>query len=260
MNKNQRDEQRHQEDLALSRGLIWVGAAIVLELLLLLVNKYYVNFYSTQASVNLAIALQTGLKAVRIISLVGMAACAVWAWLNMKKNGKATVPVVMLLGCAALCFCSHITLAYNDSGVRMLFLLVPAWAALALVYYLYQREFFISGVFTGLGVVVLWLIRHGATSVVTMYLFLALMVVVIGGGLLWLNMLRKADGKMKLGGKSVEILPQDANYAIMFAVALVNVAAAVLGLLMGSTIAYYLVYVLVAGLFGLLVYYTVKMM
>lgn len=33
----------------------------------------------------------------------------------------------------------------------MLFLLVPAWAALALVYYLYQREFFYSAFYTGLG-------------------------------------------------------------------------------------------------------------
>jgi len=260
MNKNQKDEQRHQEDLALNRGLMWVGAAIVLELLLLLVNKYYINVYSTEASVNLAIALQTGLQAVRIISLVGVAACAVWIWLNAKKNAKTKVPVVMLLGCVALFFCAHITLVYNDSGVRMLFLLVPAWAALALVYYLYQREFFISGVFTGMGVVALWLIRHGLISMVTMGLFLALMVIVIVGGLIWLSKLRKNNGKMKLGGKSVEILPQDANYSIMFAVALVNVAAAVLGLALGSTVAYYLVYVLVAGLFGLLVYYTVKMM
>lgn len=260
MNKNERDEQRHQEDLALSRGLVWVGAAIVLELLLLLVNKYYVNVYSTQESVNLAVAIGTGLKAVRIISLLGVVACGVWTWLNVKKNAKAGVPVAMLLGCAALCFCSHVTLTYQDSGVRMLFLLVPAWAALALVYYLYQRDFFVSGVFTGAGVVALWMIRHGAGSALTMYLALAVLVVVAAGGLVWLNVLRKNNGEMKLGGKSAAVLPQDANYTVMFAAALVNVAAAVLGLLLGSTIAYYLVYVLVAGLFGLLVYYTVKMM
>ena len=39
MDKRQKEDQRHQEDLALTRGLIWVGAAIVLELLLLLVKQ-----------------------------------------------------------------------------------------------------------------------------------------------------------------------------------------------------------------------------
>ena len=41
MDKNQREERRRQEDIALNRGLLWVGAAILMELLLMLVNKYY---------------------------------------------------------------------------------------------------------------------------------------------------------------------------------------------------------------------------
>ena len=46
MDKNQREERRRQEDIALNRGLLWVGAAILMELLLMLVNKYYINYYS----------------------------------------------------------------------------------------------------------------------------------------------------------------------------------------------------------------------
>ena len=38
MDKNQREERRRQEDIALNRGLLWVGAAILMELLLMLVN------------------------------------------------------------------------------------------------------------------------------------------------------------------------------------------------------------------------------
>ena len=44
MDKNQREERRRQEDIALNRGLLWVGAAILMELLLMLVNKYYINY------------------------------------------------------------------------------------------------------------------------------------------------------------------------------------------------------------------------
>ena len=71
MDKNQRDERRRQEDIALTRGLIWVGAAIVLELLLLLINKYYVNIYSTQESIDTAYAVLNGMKVVRIAALAG---------------------------------------------------------------------------------------------------------------------------------------------------------------------------------------------
>ena len=260
MNKNQKEEQRRQEDLALNRGLVWVGAAIVLELLLLLVNKYYIDVYTTSASVGMAYAFQTGLQAVRVIALAGMAACAVWTWLNVKKSNSVKPPVVLLIGCGVLSFCAHVALSYKDSGLRMLFLLVPALAALALVFYLYQREFFLCAAFSGLGVVTLWLIRHRASSALTMYLFLAIMAVVLVAGFALLNQVRQNEGVVTVNGKKTQFLPKDANYTLVFATALVNVVAVALGLLLGGTIAYYLVYALVACLFGLLVYYTVKMM
>ena len=260
MNKNQKEEQRRQDDLALNRGLVWVGAAIVLELLLLLVNKYYINFSTTATSVGLAEAFQTGLQAVRVIALVGMAVCAVWIWLNQKKSNSVKPPVVLLIGCGVLTFCAHVALLYKASGLRMLFLLVPALAALALVFYLYQREFFLCAAVSGLGVVTLWLIRHRADSTMTMYLFLVVLVVVVAVGIALLNRVRRNEGLVTVKEEKVQFLPKDANYTLIFATALVNVAAAVLALLLGGTIAYYLVYALVACLFGLLVYYTVKMM
>lgn len=260
MDKNQRDEQRRQEDLALNRGLMWVGAAIVLELLLLLVNKYFINVYTTTESVSMAYAFLKGLKAMRIITLVGAVACAAWTFLKVKKHEKACTPVVALIGCVALLFCSHIIISFRDSGVRMLFILVPAWAALALVYYLYQKEFFVAAAFTGLGAVTLWMVRHGGAQPLTMYGFLALMGVVLVAGAMVLGGVRQAKGELNVAGRTIQLLSQDANYALLLATALVNVAAIALGMFLGGAVAYYLVYVLVAWLFGLLVYYTVKMM
>ena len=43
MDYNEREAQRRQEDRDLNRALIWVGAAVVLEFLLSLINKYYIN-------------------------------------------------------------------------------------------------------------------------------------------------------------------------------------------------------------------------
>ncbi len=260
MDKNQKEEQRRQEDMALNRGLMWVGAAVVLELLLLLVNKYFINYSMSPESINLALAFQTGLKAVRVIGLVGAAVGAVLTFLKLKKNDKACVPAAASIVSMALLFCSHVALSFTGSGMRMLFILVPAWAALALVYFLYQREFFFSAAFTSLGAVSLWMIRYGAAHPMTMYGILVLTGVVLVAGAVVLGGVRQAKGELTVFGNKVQLLPEDANYAVMLATAVVNVAAIALGLLLGATLAYCLVYVLVAWLFGLLVFYTVKMM
>lgn len=69
--------------------------------------------------------------------------------------------VVLTAAFGALAICAHVTLAFKGTGVRMLFLLVPAWAGLALVYYLYQKEFFLSAVAVGLSILGLWCVRFG---------------------------------------------------------------------------------------------------
>ena len=66
MDKKQREERRRQEDIALQRGLLWVAGAIVLEALLVLVNRYYINYRTVEAEVNIALALSSTLRFLRI--------------------------------------------------------------------------------------------------------------------------------------------------------------------------------------------------
>lgn len=267
MDKNQRAERRHQEDIALNRGLIWVGAAILLELLLMLVNKYYVNYYSTTESVNLALAFEAGLRAVRLIALAAAVASLVWGVLRFLKQGKTgALPLVLVAAFSALTMTAHVILCFKDAGVRMLFLLVPAWAALALVYYLYQREFFYSAFYTGLGAVALWMLRHKDTTVnpsasrLTTYVFLALMAVLLVAGLVFLLQAKKNGGVLMLKGREIRLLPADAGCTLILLSCAVNVAAIAAAMILGGNVGYYLIYALVAWLFALLVYYTVKMM
>lgn len=127
----------------------------------MLVNKYYINYYSTVESINMVYAFDAGLKAVRIVALIALAASAVWCFLRFSREGRTgTMPLVLVAAFSAVTAIAHITICFKDAGVRMLFLLVPAWAALALVYYLYQREFFYSAFYTGLGTMLLWMLRH----------------------------------------------------------------------------------------------------
>lgn len=260
MNKSQRDEQRLQEDIALSRGLVWVGIAIVLELLLLMVNKYYVNVYSTAESVAMAYTVLNILEAVRVIGVAVAAALGIWSLLKFKKGEECRIPVMMMLISGILVFSSHIIMNFQGTGIQMLYMLVPALGALALVYYLYQKDFFYSGAMCGMGIVALWLIRHGANTAYTVYAYLAAMGLALVLGAVILGGVRQTDGELTLMGQKIRVLPEDANYLILLVTAMVNIAVVAGAMLIGDILAYYLLYVMIAYLFGLLVYYTVRMM
>lgn len=255
MDYNEREAQRRQEDRDLNRALIWIGAAIVLEFLLVLVNKYYINYRTTEESINLALAIHAALNGLRWVSLGALAACGVWSVLRLKQGGRAGLPLSLTAVSAALLICAQITLGFQDSGVRMLFWLVPAWAALALVYYLYQREFFLSALVSGVGVLGLWFVRHaGASSFYT--IGAVAVIVLLAGVMLWL----KGHGGRIFPGEAGQLLPAEAGYPLMLLSCVVSLASIVIAVFVGGALSFYLMYAMVAWLFALLVYYTVKMM
>ena len=212
MDYNEREARRRQEDRDLNRALIWVGAAIVLEFLLVLVNRYYINYRTTSESINLALAINAGLTVLQWVSLAAVVACVVW--------------------------------------------LVPAWAALALVYYLYQREFFLAALVSGAGVLGLWFVRHaGAASLYTIVAVAA--IVLLAAAMFWM---KSHQGRLIVKEGIKRVLPSDAGYGLMFASCVVSLAAIAAAVVLGGAVSYYLLFAMVAWLFALLVYYTVKMM
>ena len=168
-------------------------------------------------------------------------------WISANLTNIVVVGVVLVL--LALAVCSHVTLSYEKNGVRMLFMLVPAWAALALVYYLYQPECFLAVTAGGFGAVGLWFVRFGGMTVdVALCLVGAVLV-------------KKSDGAlMRAGGEKVQWAPQGISYALVLASCVLGVLVVVAAAALGSNVAYYLMFAMVAWLFALVVYYTVKMM
>lgn len=255
---DKKEMQRHQEDAALNRGLIWVAGAIVLEVLLLLVNQYYFHFNTSAQSVAIAQALNSGMKFLRFGGLIAAAAALVWLWSDIKKQGRIrAIPVAVVTGCAALGVCSQIIVRFQGAGMRMLFVLVAGWAALALIYYLYQTEMFLAAVAGGLGIVGMWFARNGYTPVNYYTGATLVAIVLVAAAAFWLA---KGEGSVKLAGHKLRILPQDARYVLIYATCLINLAAVGVAMAAGMVVAYYLTYALLAWLFALLVYYTVKMM
>lgn len=253
MDKNQREARRHQEDIALTRALLWIGAAVVLEGLLVLVNRFYINYYVSE--VEIASLFLTALKAVRIGSIVLFAGALAWGCFQLTKGKKAVLPFILTIGGGALAICSHVILKYHANGMSMLFWLVIAWAVLAVVYYIYQKEFFLSACALGMSVLGLWFVRYtGGISYEVILLLIATALVLAAG--LWL---KKKDGVVPFH-PPVQFLSPDCCYTVMLVSCGAALAALVAAMILGASAAYYLIFALLAWIFALFVYYTVKMM
>ena len=253
MDKKQREARRHQEDTALTRALLWIAAAVVLEGLLVLVNRFYINYYLDE--IEIVVVLQSVLKVIRIAGLVVAAVCLVLAAFRAKMGQKAILPLLIAIAGGALTICSHVVLKYKATGMSMLFWLVVAWAVLAVVYYIYQKEFFLSAAATGMSVLALWFVRYASGVSYEVAVILVAIILVLAITLF----LMKNNGVLPLKSP-VRFLPSECSYGVVLASCLASVAAVVVALVAGASAAYYLIFVMLAWIFALFVYYTVKMM
>lgn len=246
------DLQRKQEDQALNRASLWVIGAVVLEMLIFFVNRYYINFKLDLESIELAETISNTLRYARLVGLAVLVAGLVWTGWNVKKQRGTSLSVAVSAAGVALFGCSQITLKFQDAGVRMLFLLVPVWAAVALIYYLYQKEFFVSGIACVLSAMGIWFVRacNGMALEVIVCLIGILAVLAV------VCLLKKNNGA--LAGK--QILPEDTNYLLVLGTGAAALAMPLIAMVIGNILAYYLIFVVAGWMFALLVYYTVKMM
>lgn len=187
--KAQQQAKRQQEDAALNRILIWFGAAVVAEFLLLLISRL--------------------------------------------------APAFGLL--------------------RYLTVLVPAVAVLAVIYYLFQRDFFCISTISAGGLLSLLLYRklffwHPnliRCGYVLAFLLLAAAVVL-------LVLLQKGKRPLPLGID--KLIPKDANFPLLYATCVLVAVLLALTLILGGTIAYYFLFLIAGWLFITAVYYVVKLM
>lgn len=255
MNKRQQEEQRRQEDLALKQGMLWAAGAVVLEVLLFFINRYAFDFDATAQGVALAESLRGVLKAMRWVGLAGFVGGGVLMGAQVKKGGKLLWAAVACIAGAAVMLCAHVAVKYQATGLRMLYLLVPVLGGLALSYFIYQKEFFLAALPVVMAVLGLWFVRVGGICPEMLATILICAAVVIA-----VLKLKKGNGALKLGEKTQQVLPEKTNYTVALATAAIAVAVQALAAVAGGVVAYYLIFVMGAWLFALLVYYTVKML
>ena len=253
MDKKQREARRQQEDIALQRGRLWVVGAVVLEVLLVLLNRFYINYSLSESGAQIFLTLNEVMKVLHIAVPVAALLALLWTAWQLKEGKKFGLPLIMTIALAAVSVCIHVAVKYRADGISMLYWLVIAWAVLAMVFYIYQREFFVAAAACGMSVLALWFVRFGAAGRMETLLLLAA-ILVVGLAALWM---KKNDGSLPGG---IQFLPKKTGYAVPLVTCLASLAAVAVAMLTGDTVAYYLMFVMVAWLFALFVYYTVKLM
>lgn len=255
MDKKQREARRHQEDIALQRGLLWVAGAVVFEVLLVLLDRFYVNYSLSESGIQTFLTLHGVFLFVRIAALVAAVLALLWTVWQLKRKKPYALPLALTAALGAVAICVHVAIKFRNTGMSMLYWLVIAWAVLAMVFYIYQREFFLGASACGMSVLALWFVRYGAAGRPEAILLTAA-ILAVGLIALWL---KKNDGVLS-GKTETRFLPKGSSYGVLLVTCLASLAAVAVAMLTGGTAAYYLVYVMIAWLFALFVYYTVKLM
>lgn len=143
--------------------------------------------------------------------------------------------------------------------VRWLTIFVPVIAILAMVYYLFQHDFFCISVISACGIVSLQLYRKLFLNHPTMIRCgYVLAFLLLAAAVVALVLIQRGRRPMPL--KLDRLIPQDASYVLLYITCALNAALLALTLILGSAAAYYFLFVLMAWLFISAVYYIVKLM
>lgn len=260
MDKKVKTDRQRQEDAALVKILYWVGGAAILVVLLRLAQRYYVDFDTSDVGINLAWMIGKALPLVFVGGLA-LAVASFFLALRSKQAGKgARLSAglgILLLGVAV---CALGVWQMGAGGIQLLTYATIGISVLALIYYLYQRDFSVVILACGLGLMGLWLffrLNRGGR------LYLGLTVILIALALLALcaRYLQKHDGALLLKGNKIEVLPKGATYGLIYLscglMALTLLATLILG---GSFSAMIYYAVPVSWALIMAVYYTVKLM
>ena len=246
--KGKREQRHEQEDAAFNRMLLWLVGAVAVELLLMLVKPVYVD---------LVVAMSQFFKVFAFLGAVLTAAGVVWAVLSFRKGKSVLAPCICTAVAAGLWVLSVLSVFLYPNGLDIMMLLPAVGAVLIVVYFLYQRVFFLNALLTAGGLLVLWLHRQYFMNHPTIIrLFFAAEFVLLAAGLVLSFMLRSGGGKLG----SLRVMPPDTGYLMTWITCAVTALALALTLALGAAVGFYLLFALVAWVFVQAVFFTVRLM
>lgn len=252
--KGKVQRRREEEDAVFNRMLLWLAGAVVLELIFLLLKRVYVDLL---LGVDVAYGLSVFFYAFQFAGAALTIACAAWLAVQLRGGRRKVLPAACTGGAAILWLASVLCYQFYIQGVFILTVLPAAAAVLILIYFLYQRIFFVNAILTCGGAAALWLFReYYQLHPLRITLCFALGWIALAAAAVLAWRLSKTDGMLG----SIRLMPEQSMYGAVYLTCALTAAAMVLAFLLGATAAYYLLFALAAWLFGQAVFFTVKLM
>jgi len=247
-----RMEREKEENRVLHRVFSVFLVGLVAEVYLLLVYRYYVN-----SSIDALLAWDKVLRWGTWIGLV-MLAAGVAAGIVKREDRKLRTPMLWVAGVGGfLAVTGWVMTHIYPGGVTAMCVMAPVLMLLGMVFLLFQHECFLCTTMLAGSLFTVWLANASANSGLRTVVIAGIVLVALGlVAVAWLA--RKAQqGEGKLWG--IRVCSPECDYRVVFA-ALAVCFICVLIALAAPAAYFYLMWVLGIGLFGELVYYTMKLM
>ena len=252
--KGKREQRHGPEDAAFNKMLLWLLGAVVVELFIMLVKQVYVNYLAGWMVYHI---LDVFFLVFTFLGAVLAAAGIVWALLNYRGGRSAVVPCICAAVAAGLWVMSGLSYYVYPDGMNIVMILPAVAAVLIVVYFLYQRVFFLNTLITADGLMVLWMYQQYYWEHPTMMrVFFIAGFVLLAMALVLSLLLYRGGGK--LGG--LRMMPAGTGYLMTWITCGVTVLAMALALALGTAAGLYLLFALVAWEFVQAVFYTVRLM
>lgn len=252
--KEKRQMRQRAEDAMFNRMLLCLLGVVIAEAVILLVKRFYIEVPGGETALAVSLAMMHFFSIYNFAGVILSVLGCVWSIRAKRQNKSVRLPVVCTVILTALWIISVLAYCFNETGVKLLVALPFVAALLILVYFLYQRAFFVGTVICGFGIAGLWCLRQAQNTFVTICFVIGWILLVAISALAYV--LKKNGGKL---GK-FKLVNDQKSYQTCWITCAVVMIATLLGFIMGAGVAYYLLYALVGWLFCMAVYFTVKMM
>lgn len=250
--KNINHKRQEQENAALKQIFNTFLIGLAAECYLFIVYRGYIA-----GSIDSLLAWD---KILHVLMWLGAAAFVGGSGLALVKRSDAKLRTGGIYAALAGVFFavgSWVMTTFFDNGVMTMCTIVPVLTVLMLIYFLYQRECFVSTLLLSATLFTIWVCSRGLDGRWNTF-------VTVGAGVLvaalvvfalLLGVIRKNGGKIK----SLQLLSADCDYRVIYLVTAVCAVLVLLAMLIPG-ISYYLIWAAVVALFGELAFYTTKLM
>ena len=248
-------ERAREENRLLGYCMGLMGVLAVAEIYFLMCYRFFV-----QGSVQNVVTMSSLIGGVSYAGLALLIVGLVLAFMRRgKKYGHAAAWAALLGG---LLFAGgRLMLAIYPAGTQLMCVAVPLLALAGFVYYLYQKEFFVSGLGLGFGAFAMWLAHRAVgTGWSSRYVLVdAAVLAVIVALLVFCIVVGKNGGKWGKEEKERVIFSESTDYRVAYG-ALILTAIGVLLAIFLPAVGLYMMWASLALLFVIAVYYTVHLM